>query len=203
MTRRPHLAAIVALAAVAAGPLAAAPAAAQPCEGVEIVIDPGTLDGDVRVLCAEGDHDSGVDALTAAGVSWEYVQRFPGMVCRIDGQPDEAATDCVDAPPADTYWSYWVGGDEGWTSSQLGAHQRTPQGDEVEGWVFGDGDPPSLDPTAELEPVGEERSDAAASTGTPDTGGPGPSTGVIAGVLALVLVAALALRQHRRRTQEP
>lgn len=98
------------------------------------MVDFGNVGGDVAVGCA-GSPGTGFDALTQAGFSLTFVQSQPGFVCRINGLPDAADEDCVDTPPADAFWSYWLADPGGtWTSSQLGG--ATPVETELVGWAF-------------------------------------------------------------------
>jgi hypothetical protein len=103
------------------------------------VVDFGTLPGGVQIRCVTEPVSSGFDALTTAGFSYTGTQRFPGLLCRIDGKPADAP--CVHAPPPDRYWAYWIADAPGgaWTYSDLGAGNRTPPPGSVEGWAFSDG----------------------------------------------------------------
>ncbi|MBW4718265.1 hypothetical protein [Saccharothrix obliqua] len=127
---------------------APAPAgAAAGCAGVTVVVDFGALGGGVRTGCAAGDPDSGLTALAAAGFGYRSAARFAGFVCRIDDLP---ATDpCVNASPADAYWSYWHGTPGGpWVYSDTGASAHDPAPGAVEGWAFGAGGRPGITPPA-------------------------------------------------------
>lgn len=90
---------------------------------------------------------TGRQALEEAGFSVTPVAKFPGMICRIGGVPDN--TDCNDAPPADSYWAYYhapLGGD--WSYSTRGAGDSTTRVSTVEGWAFGAGEEPGSVPEA-------------------------------------------------------
>lgn len=116
-------------------PTAACPAGA----GVTVVVDFGILGGGVQVRCVTGPVSSGFDALKKAGFTYAGTTRFPGLLCRIDGEP--ADDPCYNAPTSDRYWAYWTAAqpDGEWTYSEQGAGNRTPPTGSVEGWAFSDG----------------------------------------------------------------
>ena len=115
---------------------ARAPAGACPDRtGITVVVDKTAFGGGVEVRCAAQPVRSGFEALTKAGFSYSGTVRFPGLLCRIDGQP--ASDPCQGAPPPDAYWAYWHAERGGaWTYSTAGA-ARTPPPGSVEGWAFG------------------------------------------------------------------
>lgn len=209
MTRIGRLAAATVLAAVLAAGLVAAvpasPAAAATCpapdSGVTVVVDfNGLGGGGVVVRCASGDPASGLAALQGAGFEYSFVETHPGLVCRIDGLPDDS---CRRAPPTTAYWSYWYADRGGsWTYSGRGGGGRDPDPGTVEGWAFGAGGQPSQpppappdqpppepppddppadgggeDPPADAEPPPPDRRDEAVEQppggGAPDPGEPG------------------------------
>jgi hypothetical protein len=88
---------------------------------------------------------SGYEALTRAGFTFEGTTQFPGLLCRIDGEP--TSDPCHGAPPANAYWAYWHAPRGGsWTYSTSGAGSRVPPPGSVEGWAFGDDAAPGVDP---------------------------------------------------------
>jgi len=115
-----------------AGPTARA-AAAEPCVGV--VVDARLLGGSVSTGCAQGDPDSGLEALTKAGYSYAFVPRQPGLVCQINGNPECSRTS------TDTYWSYWyrATGSSTWVYASQGAASHDPAPGSTEAWVWQDG----------------------------------------------------------------
>ena len=126
--------------------------------GVTVVVDFGGLGGGVSVRCAPTGGATGLAVLDAAGVSWEGTRRFPGMVCRIAGLPSAGAEPCVNAPPANAYWSYWMAPRGGsWCYSALGPGNRTPPLGSIEGWSFArltpgaDATPPHMEPLAPVD----------------------------------------------------
>ena len=136
---------------------------AATCDGVWVVVDAREVGGSITTRCAPGDPDSGLAALRAAGHTYEFVPRVPGMVCTIDGRPDPC-----NGAPADAYWSYWHAEEGGtWTYASRGAGERDPQPGEVEGWAFGAGDPPGTSPP---EPAGEDADDGSSGNDSPDDG---------------------------------
>ena len=126
---------------------ASASVTSGPCpngEGVTVVVDPGDLGGSVVVRCAASSPANGLEALTAAGFGVDVTVRFSGFVCRIgvtvNGVRRPQSDPCVDTPPADAYWSYWVADLGGpWCYSELGATARTPVRGTIEGWSFSRG----------------------------------------------------------------
>lgn len=134
--------------AIPAAPSQAARTQAAGCSGVAVVVDFASLGGGNQNGCAPGDPDSGVTALRGAGFEPTRAAQEAGyFVCRIDGRP--ANDPCQRASPADAYWSYWHATPGGsWTFSSSGAADHDPEPGTVDGWAFGDGDPPSSRPPA-------------------------------------------------------
>lgn len=150
MSRRLLITAAFAVAAAVAGPgITPGPAAAAGgCDGVWVIVEPGSLGGSPTQRCAPGSPSTGLAALEAAGHSYTFVPRVPGLVCTIDARPDPC-----NGAPEDAYWSYWhaAEGATSWTYSTKGAGNRTPPPGSAEAWRFGSGDPPSTPPPA-VEP---------------------------------------------------
>ena len=115
------------------GPAAPVSAAAKPCVGV--IVDGRLAGGDLRTACAVGDPDSGLEALTAAGIGYAFVPRQPGQVCQLDGFPECSRNS------ADTYWSYWwrAPGSGRWVYATEGAGSHDPAPGAVEAWVWQEG----------------------------------------------------------------
>jgi len=106
-----RLAALLLLtAAVAVVPTAAT--AHDSCESdqdVPIVLEFGALDGKDRILCAQhAVGQTGLKALTDAGVETEDTSGSPAMLCRIDGQPTPAQEKCGNALDGPGYWAFMV-----------------------------------------------------------------------------------------------
>ena len=123
------------------GPAAPASAATKPCVGV--IVDGRLAGGGLRTSCAEGDPDSGLEALTKAGVSYAFVPRQPGQICQLDGLPECSRNS------ADTYWSYWwrAPGSSRWVYATEGAGSHDPEPGAVEAWVWQEGgrqEPPDI-----------------------------------------------------------
>jgi hypothetical protein len=126
----------------------------EPCEpstGVTVVVDEQKLGaGKVYVGCALGEQADGVEALQNAGFQLEGTAGYGlAFICRIDGEPTPAETPCTTTPGSGAYWSYWRGKPGGrWSFSGVGAkspQSRSPVG-SVEGWSFGGGAPPRIEP---------------------------------------------------------
>lgn len=222
--------ALVLLAAGAATVLAPATpgyAASGTCAdrgGVSVVVDPGDLTGaDPTTTCVDPGPDAGVaeDHFVAAGHEHDFVQRFPGMVCRVDGEPADQA--CVQAPSADAYWGlYWSGeGQQEWSHADVGVTElEVPAGGSV-AWVWQDGgepDAPSVPPGSgstgqggDAEPSAESSTEPSTESATQDAEAEGPESAaapdglptwlVLAAVLALAL-AVLVVALRRRTTHQ-
>lgn len=129
-------AAAVALLMGAAAVVGPSPAEASSCPGtagVTVVVEFRELGrGSAQSCVADGGGRTADRLLKDAGYALDYVQRFPGFVCRLDGEP--ADDPCVNTPPADAYWGlWWSDGTSGkWTYSSLGAASLTlPSGGYV------------------------------------------------------------------------
>lgn len=185
-------AAVVPAVAPAASAGARAPGQTGACQdrtGITVVVDQTAFGGGVEVRCAAQPVESGFDALTKAGFTYTGTIRFPGLLCRIDGQP--ASDPCQGAPPPDAYWAYWHAERGGaWTYSTSGA-ARTPPPGSVEGWAFGDRAAPGIAPPAPAThptttttppttvpaPVGGQRSGATPPDTPPADEAPAPPPG--------------------------
>lgn len=126
----------------------------EPCEpdtGVTVIVDDQSLgEGKVYVGCAPGEQADGVQALEHAGFALEGTTDYGlAFICRIDGQPTPAQEPCTTTPGADASWSYWHGKPGGrWSFSAVGAkspESRAPVG-SIEGWSFGSGGAPRIEP---------------------------------------------------------
>ncbi|MDP3891396.1 hypothetical protein [Nocardioides sp.] len=164
--------------------LAAAPAQAAVCSGntgVTVVVDPHALGGGPRTRCVEnGGGKAASELFPAAGEPLTYVQRQPGMVCRVSGAPADA--DCVNAPPASAYWGlFWSDGKSGaWNYSTVGVGGLTvPAGGSVAfSWQTGSRTPPSVKPpvaSAPTQPAPTTSSPKPAPKPAPKTSGPAPA----------------------------
>jgi len=135
MTRRLLAALVATLLGVATGAVVVqAPAQAAACaqgDGVTVVVDPHQLGGGVSTTCVPGSGSKASAAFTAAGVSMQRAARERGFVCRVNALPADAG--CVQASPADAYWSLWVStGNGSWSYAQIGVDGLdVPRG----GWV--------------------------------------------------------------------
>ncbi len=135
-------AAIVALGCVVAepGPTAAEAAGCESSQ-IAVVVSFNSLGGGTQTSCI-GDVGSGLSALGAAGHSYTFVDRQPGLVCTIDNAPNPC-----NGAPTNAYWSYWtasLGGN--WSYSNVGAGNRNPAPGSAEGWSFGSGGQPGIAP---------------------------------------------------------
>lgn len=161
-------------AALVAVPVGVQPASAATCapgSGVSVVVDPNSLGGSVATSCvADGGGDTASSLFAAAGHALTYAQRQPGFVCRVDGAP--ADDPCVNASPADRFWSlWWSDGESGtWTYSTQGVTAlKIPEGGSV-AFSFDDVD-------GEARPSATPQGSAPSATPTAGTGGSGAGGG--------------------------
>lgn len=177
-------------------------AAGQACVGV--VVDARLAGGALSTGCADGDPDSGLEALSAAGFRYAFVPRFPGLVCSIDGQPECSRTSST------TYWSYWYRepGRSAWVYSSLGAGNRDPAPGGMEAWVWQEGGrrrPPdvslvSVCPQAQAQP---RPTTVPPTTVPPTTSAPPSSTQATASAPRTPATRTTAVRRPRTPTSSP
>jgi hypothetical protein len=126
----------------------------EPCEpnaGVTVIVDEGAIGAEkVAVGCALGEQSDALEALKHAGFTPAGTANYGlAFICRIDGEPTLAEQECESTPPADAYWSYWRGKPGGqWSYSTYGVTSpktRSPV-NSVEGWAFGEGSQPRVEP---------------------------------------------------------
>lgn len=135
MTRRLLAALVATLLGVATGAVVvSAPAQADVCragQGVTVVVDYQQLGGGTSTACVPGGSMIAASAFAAAGVDMQRAARQRGFVCRVNAQPTDAG--CVQASPANAYWSLWVSSGNGtWSYATSGVDGVTvPEG----GWV--------------------------------------------------------------------
>jgi hypothetical protein len=115
-------------------PASGTPAHADADDCVGIVVDGRLLGGTVLTGCADGDPDSGFDALRRAGFAYTPRPR-DGLVCQIDGAPA-----CSDTTTT-TYWSYWwrAPGSVRWRYATEGPATHDPAPGSTEAWVWQEG----------------------------------------------------------------
>lgn len=126
----------------------------EPCEpntGVTVIVDEQKLaEGKIYVGCALGEQSDGAEALQKAGFDIEGTQQYGlAFICRIEGEPTSSEQTCEQSAPADAYWSYWSGRPGGrWSYSGAGALSPQSKGaiDAVQGWSFGGGSAPRIEP---------------------------------------------------------
>jgi len=129
--------------------LAATPARANATICVGIVVDygdarPGSGPNSFCATVPTG--ASGADVLAARARALGRPQptyRSDGLLCTIDGYPDDGS--CGEPAPGGgyRYWSYWhkFPGSSGWTYSAAGATGFTVSAGLLEGWAFQNGGP--------------------------------------------------------------
>ncbi|WP_110181797.1 hypothetical protein [Nocardioides solisilvae] len=199
---------LVVTAGPVAGPAAAVPA---PCpdDGVVVLVEPGRLAAEVggddaRVACdPSADGERAGTSFADAGFTLDQATRSPGFVCRVEGAP--ASDPCVNAAPADAYWSlWWAEADGDWVYSTRGVGTlRAPQGGHLAlVWHEGDGEaePPATSPeeaAAAVRAGGGDVLPAEREPGVADAGG--LPVWVPLAVLGGLLGAGVVLTLRRRR----
>jgi MYXO-CTERM domain-containing protein len=173
---RRSLGALVACVIAASGlvVLAGAPASAAPCPrgtGVTVVVDGNQLGG-LSTTCVPGGGRSATSAFSAAGVALTYAARQQGFVCRVNGAPANAG--CVNASPANAYWSLWTSsGNGGWSYASTGVTGTSvPAG----GWVAWSWQGQSAKSAPSVTPQGPAPAPSPKPTATTPTSQGGSST---------------------------
>jgi hypothetical protein len=129
----------------------------EPCEpntGVTVIVDDREIgEKKIYVGCALGEQANGLEALKNAGFTPAGTTQYGlEFVCRIDEEPTHAEQSCEHTPPASAYWSYWHGKAGGkWELSKWGAKSSKTKApvNTIEGWSFGDGEEPRIEPQEE------------------------------------------------------
>ena len=179
-------------------PSASAPTTAADCtahNGVWAVVD--MPDEPLTAGCAQRPSD-GMDALHQIGVDVRQPPSQPGLVCELQGRPEDACSHGGYDKSTRQFWSYWhaTSPSDRWTFSSKGAAQYHPVAGSVEGWRWGTGKgfPPRQITTARKPPAMP-----------PERGhGSGPLTtiGVIVAVIALGAGGWWARRRQPRQDTE-
>ena len=126
------------------------------CNGVEVVVNFGVLDGTNSSQCVEiaGDTAKAIDVVHDAGFSTEGTATYgDAIVCRVNGLPSptepvavpeqaEFIEACADMPPANAYWALWQRNSvaSAWNYAQAGLGDLTVKKGESLGLVFTTGD---------------------------------------------------------------
>ncbi|MDH6423550.1 hypothetical protein [Aurantimicrobium minutum] len=126
------------------------------CNGVEVVVNFGVLDGTNSSQCIEipGDSAKAIDVVHDAGFSTEGTATYgDAIVCRVNGLPSptepvvvpgqaEFTETCAGMPPANAYWALWQKSSDtaSWDYAQAGLGDLTVKKGESLGFVFTTGD---------------------------------------------------------------
>jgi hypothetical protein len=100
-------------------------------------------DGTTITRCIDGDGLTGYDLLQLSG--FEVIASFSNAgtaICKIGGDGCPAENCFCQHPP--NYWSYWHLLDGNWVYSPMGASSYPVSAGSVEGWRWGQGDPPPV-----------------------------------------------------------
>jgi hypothetical protein len=172
-----------------------------------VVVDFGEGSTVQRCVAFGEDTVSGLDLMARSGLK---LQTWGSAVCRVEGQgcdyPAEPCfCQCRGTPCA--YWSYWHWKQVRWVYSSVGAAAYTLQDGDIDGWAWGAGNPPAMQPTlsaclaeassvAETEPPAPTPTLALASAKGDGAALPlGQYVAFI--VVACLLAGAMVLRSRR------
>lgn len=75
---------------------------------INVYVDYGQLDNGAKLTkCIDTSIKTGaLDILKSAGLELEGTKKYgDGVICRVNGLPDEKAESCQDMPPAKAYWA--------------------------------------------------------------------------------------------------
>lgn len=177
----------------------------------------------LRCVTFSGDNISGVDLVSASGLSLETaVDPARGMaVCSIEGEGCPVSNCFCDMP---NYWSYWHWQDGAWNYASAGSSSYVVSDGALEGWTYSDGqEPPQVSfeqicaetPLLYLPAVAREVPTVTSPTPQstqflmlPAIGSPEKSTSnvpkvnvntILYGVLALLIVAIIILTVTRNK----
>ena len=122
------------------------------CDGVQVVVNFGILDGENSNECVEFEADSmpATQVVKDAGYLVEGTAEYGDqIVCRVNGMPSEVAPialpdnanyveTCQSMPPADAYWALWQKTSDGgkWDYAQEGLGTLTVNKGDSLGLVF-------------------------------------------------------------------
>ncbi len=126
------------------------------CDGVEVVVNYGVLDGTGSSQCIAiaGSSAKAIDVVHDAGFATEGTATYgDAIVCRVNGLPSptepvvvegqaEFTETCADMPPAFAYWALWQKSSDSaaWEYAQAGLGDLTVNKGESLGLVFTTGD---------------------------------------------------------------
>jgi hypothetical protein len=126
------------------------------CDGVQVVVNFGLLDGTGSSQCVpiKGSSAKAIDVVHDAGFATEGTATYGDtIVCRVNGLPSptepvavpdqaEFTESCADMPPAFAYWALWQKGSDtaSWDYAQSGLGDLTVKKGESLGLVFTTGD---------------------------------------------------------------
>ncbi|WP_265445310.1 hypothetical protein [Flexivirga meconopsidis] len=148
--------------------------------GVTVVVDFGAIGKGIAIRCAPGvgGGATDLDAVQAAGIPIQWMQRQPGFLCRLYGEPAASRTlpgggheGCV--RPGNTFWSVWQAANGGkWAFASAGVSEQTVTAGGFVGFRFS-----STATSAPAPGVAPKRPGAASPAPKPSsTAKPAPKT---------------------------
>jgi hypothetical protein len=163
--------------------------------GVTVLVNFKAFHGKIRIRCAPGRPDNGIQALRQAGYTVKGTKRTGlAFVCRINHKPSKQRQKCINIPPPNAYWAYYHAkrGAKKWTYSSSGPLSYHPPQGSIEAWAWGNGRKPGISPPK----VRQSRS----ATPAPRPGGPsGRAVATASPRSAVVAAGAYLSRQLRAR----
>jgi hypothetical protein len=162
--------------------------------GVTVVVNFKAFHGRIKIRCAPGNPDNGIQALRQAGYTLKGTKETGlAFVCRINRKPSPKRQKCITIPPANAYWAYYHAkrGAKKWTYSSTGPLSYHPPQGSIEAWAWGDSRKPGITP----QEVRQSRSAAPA----PRPSSSGRIVATVGPSAAVVAAGAYLSRQLRAR----
>jgi hypothetical protein len=117
--------------------------------GVTVVVNFKAFHGGIKIRCAPGHPDNGIQALRQAGYTVKGTKQTGlAFVCRINRKPSPKRQKCITIPPANAYWAYYHAKRKAkkWTYSSTGPLSYHPPQGSIEAWAWGDSRKPGITP---------------------------------------------------------
>ncbi|MEP6527410.1 MAG: hypothetical protein ABJA86_09615 [Nocardioidaceae bacterium] len=114
-----------------------------------VVVNFKAFHGRIKIRCAPGHPDNGIQALRQAGYTVKGTKETGlAFVCRINRKPSPKRQKCISIPPANAYWAYYHAkkGAKKWTYSSTGPLSYHPPQGSIEAWAWGDSRKPGISP---------------------------------------------------------
>ena len=159
-----------------------------------VVVNFKAFHGRIKIRCAPGHPDNGIQALRQAGYTVKGTKQTGlAFVCRINRKPSPKRQKCISIPPANAYWAYYHAkkGAKKWTYSSTGPLSYHPPQGSIEAWAWGDSRKPGISP--------QEVRQSRAAAPTPRPSFSGRTVATMGPRSAVVAAGAYLSRQLRAR----